>query len=248
MITFDNIPRGQQIRSAALDAALTTAIWSDRVLGVSRNVALPFDAFVTITGNNIVPYGDTVRRGIYCTIVPDVERPETRTFTIPDLAAHLHRERRRLLVAALTIMAAHRAAGSPEMTTALGSFEAWSRRVRDPIVWLGMPDPVSTQEAMHSENEEGADLADLLVALRQEFGTVAFRAAQVHGVCYPPVGDANVALRQAIEGEKPRQVSVRGIGRRLTSHAKRVRGGLRLVAKIDQHDKVSTFRIEEVGP
>ena len=181
--------------------------------------------------------------------MPEVERPETRTFTIPDLAGHLKRERRRLLVAALTIMAAHRAAGSPEITSPLGSFEDWSRRVREPLLWLGLTDPVATQDAMHAENEEGTDLACLLAALRIEFGSATFRAPEVHAKCYPANfgGEQNLALRQAIEGDHPgKQVSARWIGRRLNSHARRVSGGLRLVAVPDRHEKTMRFRVEEV--
>ncbi len=47
----------------------------------------------------------------------------------------------------------------------MGSFESWSRNVAAPLVWLGLPDPVSTQDALREVADvERDDVGALLAA------------------------------------------------------------------------------------
>jgi putative DNA primase/helicase len=43
-------------------------------------------------------------------------------------------------------MRAYHMTGLHSSVPALGSFEEWSHRVRDPLIWLGLPDPCITIE------------------------------------------------------------------------------------------------------
>ncbi len=55
-------------------------------------------------------------------------------------------ERLQLIMDALTIMRAYVVARRPDMgLPAFPPFAGWSRVVRDPLVWLGLPDPVSAR-------------------------------------------------------------------------------------------------------
>jgi putative DNA primase/helicase len=58
--------------------------------------------------------------------------------------ATAHADRGRYIAAALTICRAYLAAGSPGCLPRLASYGPWSDRVRSPLVWLGMADPVDT--------------------------------------------------------------------------------------------------------
>lgn len=54
-----------------------------------------------------------VRRTLKLTLDPECERPELRTFEIPNLIAHLRANRQRLLSALFTILRGYRQAAWP---------------------------------------------------------------------------------------------------------------------------------------
>jgi hypothetical protein len=57
----------------------------------------------------------------------------------------------------MTIMLAYQAAGAPKQTTPLGSFENWSRRVRDAVIWAGLEDPCKNAEVPELEPPKFAE-------------------------------------------------------------------------------------------
>lgn len=180
MLVFDNVPRGHMVRSAALDNALTSGTWADRVLGKSLDVRMRFAMTVMLTGNNFTFATDTVRRGLYICIDPKCARPDARTFEIPDLLAHVLERRRELLVAGLTVLRAHHVSGSRERgLKPVGQFVEWSRRVREPLVWCGWADPVLSQEAMRDADPEEEEFEELVSALESMYGGGEFRAVDV---------------------------------------------------------------------
>ncbi len=58
LLVFDNTHRGQDIDSDALNAALTSAEYSDRVLGASSVKYVQPRTVIVVNGNNIRPSGD----------------------------------------------------------------------------------------------------------------------------------------------------------------------------------------------
>ena len=126
-----------------LCALLTQTTIRARILGRSEAPEFPSNAFITATGNNLVLLGDMTRRALFCQLDPQVERPELRRFdTNPLREAQRHRSS--LVTAALTILRAYHIAGQPDAPAPLGSYEAWSNRVRGSLIWLGEADPVLT--------------------------------------------------------------------------------------------------------
>ena len=104
---------------------------------------------VFVNGNNIRVVGDLVRRTLTCHINAKMERPETRKWDF-DPIDKVRANRGAYLAAAFTIVRAYMAAGSPRVddVEAFAGFDAWSRMVRFPLMWLGCEDPVrSTEEA-----------------------------------------------------------------------------------------------------
>jgi len=57
----------------------------------------------------------------------------------------------------LTILRAYYAADRPDMDLpAWGSFEQWSKIVRQAVVWCGMPDPADTREELMATSDRSA--------------------------------------------------------------------------------------------
>lgn len=226
----------------SMNALLTSASWSDRVLGQSQTVTLPSRVTWAATGNNLTVRGDMVRRTLLAVIHPQCERPEQREFTIKNLTDLVLRQRGDYLGALFTILRAYRLAGDPEKDgPTLGRFEAWSRAVCAPIRWLGWPDPVKSQERLRADDPETAKLAALLRAWHQVFGgenvTVAslIEAAthpdRIYGT--PPrmveTKEDQAALREALEdaaGDRPGQINRRRLGWYLRHFHGRVCDGL----------------------
>lgn len=146
-ILLDNVPTGSKVRAAPLCGFLTAPVYGDRKLGVSETVAVPNRTVVSFTGNNITAVGDLARRSVVIRLVGpgDTAALRARRFRIPNLKGHVAANRAELLMAALTIVRAFVAAGCPPQSVPLPSFERWSMLARDPLLWLGMEDPVQTQ-------------------------------------------------------------------------------------------------------
>jgi hypothetical protein len=168
LILIDNI--AGSLGSASLDAALTGTEWEDRRLGKSEMVRLPLMAVWFGTGNNVAIHADTSRRIVFVRLDSPEERPEERTnFLFPNLLDHVRANRPVYLADALTCLRGFIAAGRPKGSgDQFGSFEGWSRIVRDCICWLGLPDPVATRKELISRNDWSADtLAGLVNGLAE---------------------------------------------------------------------------------
>ncbi len=151
--------------SATLDRALTAERWSDRVLGDNQQVSMPLEATWFATGNNVTVRGETRRRCLRIRLEARRSHPERRTgFSQPRLLGWLRRERGRLLPAALTLLRAYAAGGSPCLDLpGWGSFEGWSDVVRSTVVWLGLPDPAATREPRQEGGGAARDPVDGLI-------------------------------------------------------------------------------------
>jgi hypothetical protein len=133
----------------------TSGKWSDRLLQFNRVATLDNDLVTIITSNNPDCARDTGRRSLIVRLVPDCEHPEYRAFRVKNLLLDVQRRRHELALAAVTILRWHISRGCPEMpATAFGSFEAWSRVVRQLVMSLGMADPLETQELVHELDDQ----------------------------------------------------------------------------------------------
>jgi hypothetical protein len=131
------------LSGALLCQALTQGELNIRLLGSSRNIGTAMNASIFATGNNLVIAGDLTRRCLLGALDAGVERPELREFNV-DIIEEVHARRGELVVAALTVLRAwHIARRTGERVAAVpyGGFDDWSRRVREPLIWLGVTDP-----------------------------------------------------------------------------------------------------------
>jgi hypothetical protein len=163
VVCIDNVrhPFG----SAALDLALTAQTVKDRVLGSMQAVEAPVNCVFFANGNNMSYQGDTPRRVVPIELYSNLEKPEERqNFQHPQLLHWVQRERPRLVTAALTILRAFFVAGCPGQSTApIGSFESWSHRIREALIWAGEADPAAGRASLTvQDNPELAAFAHML--------------------------------------------------------------------------------------
>jgi hypothetical protein len=246
VVLIDNVTR--MLRSDALDVVLTNTTYSDRLLGKSEIIRLPWRTVMIATSNNAMLSADLVRRSLHVRLEAD-ESPERRDgFRYPDIASHVLCHRARYVLAALTILRAYVLAGRPEVTLRpMGSYEAWSRLVRAALVWAGEPDPAETQDALR----EGADVEReewraLLGAWYAVFGDKPTRASDVVAVINDPDEPDAKSLEAAVLQVCNAQMS-RGVGKvlgyRLRAQKGRVLGGFALEAVGEDRTGATLWRV-----
>ena len=167
IVAIDNC--SQPLESAFLCMMLTQQRVKVRILGKSVQPEVPSNAFVCATGNGLTFVGDLTRRSLRCALDPKVERPELRQFAF-DPVALAREQRRELVVAGLTVLRAWLVSGDRVEVAPLGSFEVWSRRVREALVWLGCADPCATVENVRADDPERSALAAVLAQWEQHLG------------------------------------------------------------------------------
>jgi putative DNA primase/helicase len=141
-----------------------------RILGKSELVEVEACG-VTLFANgiNIVIAGDITRRVIKCRLDPRMERPELREYR-GDPVATVLKDRGAYVAAALTIARAYIAADRPNRQPPLASFKEWSDTVRSALMWLGMKDPVASQDDVKEDDPERIALRALLAAFSDKYG------------------------------------------------------------------------------
>jgi hypothetical protein len=177
IIALDNCDH--VLTSAMLAQALTEILVKVRILGRSEMCTVLNTALFTITGNNLKLAGDLPRRALRSVIDPKVERPELREFASEDPIIVARRERPRLVIAALTILRAYYLAKKNPLSRPLGSFEDWSRWVRDALIWLGESDPCITMRAIRDEDPELGALKTVMAQWEAWLGYNEFTGQQI---------------------------------------------------------------------
>ena len=229
IINLDNITR--PLDSPDLARAITQSEYADRLLGTNRMLRLPTNVLWTATGNNLAFRGDLPSRALLCRIDPETERPEERVFKIDDLPAHLLANRKRHVTAALTIVRAYRVAGSPrQMLRPWGGFDHWSREIREPLVWLGLPDPCATRERIIVSDPDRELTTEVLRTWQAAFGDRAMLVREIVAAAQDGEHDElkQALLMVAAKRDDSNQIDARRLGAWCSSKAARVIDGLRL--------------------
>lgn len=236
LVLIDNVEAW--LGSAALNVVLTGRMWTDRILGKSEMVSVPLLATWYATGNNVSLKQDTTRRCLPIRIDSDLERPEHREgFKYPALIAHVRAQRPALLVAALTLLRGYLVAGRPDVKLApWGSYEEWSSLVRGAIVWCGLEDPFAGRVTIETNDEDAANLADLLAGWDEMAREVAPETRGVTAAAALRYLDQSPSRFQRLfdaigaicPGPPGRLPSARQLGNRLAKYRGRVCGGRKL--------------------
>ena len=157
LMLIDNISR--PFGNGAIDSALTSTVWKERLLGQSDVQEYPLATVWWGTGNNVQfkAGADTARRTLHMRLLSPEQNPEARTvFTHPNLVGYVLQRRPQLVADALTMLRGYQVQRLTQPLTLRpwGSFEDWSEVVRTTIVWAGLPDPIEAHEQL-------AQLADV---------------------------------------------------------------------------------------
>lgn len=230
VIEFDNLT-GDLVAHKSLCTALTSEFMSGRILGVSKTATVGTRALFLSSGNNVGPVQDMTRRCLSIHLAPQCEIPAARTFTRPNLVRDVHRQRGDYVSAALTIIRAYIVAGRPiAPCRALVSYGDWSDLCRQPLLWLGCPDPTASVFAAITEDPDRETLARFLEAWFAEFGKTPRRIRDAVQLV-TGVSIASAELREIlvdIAGERG-DINRRRLGWWIRRHAGRIVDGMRIV-------------------
>jgi putative DNA primase/helicase len=213
-------------------------LMSLRALGKSDMHRIPNSFVMYANGNNASVADDMVRRTIRCGLDADLEHPENRTFSGNPLNL-IQRSRGACIAAALTIPLAYLAAARPNRLSPLASFEEWSSNVREPLVWLGCADPVTTQERLRAEDPIKIEKIAVFNAWKSRIGVGRQRALTTKELI--EIAATDDALRESLltvaakRFSPDRQIDPKALGQWLS----RQRGTIAARAKllVDDADK-----------
>lgn len=148
---FDNVRRWG---GSSLNAFLTgEGRFTTRILGHSQVTDFEITTTLAATGINPKLDPETFRRTLMIDLRSADLEPARCEFEIQDIVAHVENHQPELLVDALTLLLAFCRAGYPvSVGSPLGSFEGWDV-VRQCVLWLGLPDPLSQPTLLEHEEE-----------------------------------------------------------------------------------------------
>ena len=157
LILFDNLKH--KIGGSSIEAAITTQMWADRILGRSEIVEMETDTTFYATANNATLSPDMVRRTLPITIESPLERPEERRdIKRTNLEEHIINHRREYIDCVISILKATQDSVNRPNANPWGSFEEWSKQIRNRIVALDLPDPIETRKTLIDADPESESL------------------------------------------------------------------------------------------
>lgn len=250
ILSIDNVE--QPLSGDFLCQILTQPSTKIRVLGSSKNVETPIITSFFATGNNLAVAGDLTRRVLVGKLNVDEERPELRSFTFHPLEL-VKTYRPDFVHAALTLIRAYVVADDKVSTVPLGSFEEWSRTVRDALVWAGEADPVEVIEEVRRGDPRLQRLKQMMDAWWTCFGDRPVRMREVVAAAAatdPENGElSNPDLREAVMGALggDHHLNAEKIGWWLRKNAGRVIGGRRF-ARFDAGSRPNWQLVDSSSP
>lgn len=153
-----------------MNKALTSTSITERVLSRSRTATARTNVLFMGTGNNVEPGQDMRRRVLSIRLAPRSETPTLQQYSFNPVA-QVREKRSHIVQAALTIIEAHRLAGRPVSDVpSIGSFEEWSLTCRQPLLWLGEPDPATSLIQQVQDDSDQDTLGDFLQHWSRLFG------------------------------------------------------------------------------
>jgi hypothetical protein len=239
VILLDNISK--PLRGDFLAGVVTSPEFDVRILGKSENVKIDTRSLIMGSGNNTVVQGDLGRRTVRCRLDANVERPEERTFDFDPLEEALT-SRPQLVIDTLTIVRAYLQAGRPKPHAPLGSFEDWSRLVREPLIWLGQGHPAGTRLAFEDFDPERETKTKLIQALLLGFGCDRwFKVADIDEEMTSEMYSVKQALTSLLYENR---WSTRGLGKLLSRHRDAPLLGVSIRVRMDRHAGVMEYQLD----
>ena len=241
IIALDNL--NLKLHSGALSAALTTPVWSDRILGKSETIELPNRSIWIATANNPQLSTEIARRCVLTRLDARCERPHMRAsneFTHPDLIDWINEHRPQLVNAFLTLVQNWLAQGRPRGTQVLGSFSEWAHTVGGILEAAGIEGFLGNLADFYAEADKETNewraLVDVWAQAHQGFPihvSALLLLCEEHG------------LLEAVRGQGNERSQKIKLGRALGKMEGRVYGDWSIRRAMDQHAKASAYRLEQ---
>jgi putative DNA primase/helicase len=251
IISLDNV--NDVLCSDKLAVAVEQPMVSVRVLGFSKTVNIENKACIFATGCNITVRGDMVRRTLLCSIDPNEESPEKRTFKRNPYQEILA-DRGKYIAAVMTVVRAYLSAGEPQVKhTKLVSFEAWSRFVQRPLIWLGQADPVQSVAISEEADPDRGGIAEVLAAWHNSIGDEPYTLKSIAAKVQAKESDGyssdflNPDLRDAlmnIASNRDGSLDTKKLAGWLRKNAGKIVGGMKVIqAGRNDHTQKAMWKV-----
>jgi len=234
VVEFDNLT-SDLIPHKSLCTVLTSEFISGRILGQSKTAEVGTRVLFLSSGNNVGPVRDMTRRTVTITLDPACETPAARDFSKQPVR-DVRENRGRYVSLALTIIRAWHCAGRPETPCkTIASYTDWSEYCRQPLLWLGLPDPAASIFEAMNEDPDRELLGEFLQAWQAKFGKTpvlvkdVVAAAHSRGINHNHLNEELLESISDIAGERDGSINRRRLGWWIKRHAGQVVKGLRLV-------------------
>jgi len=165
-ILFDNCKR--HVDSPCLEAFVSSAIWSGRILGVSKMFAGENLMTVFLTGNGCTVSPDMRRRSLFVELLMEDERAEDRSFKRVLDDGVLLAMRPHILAALWTLVREWNAAGRPKPSRTNSAFPKWAEIIGGIVEHVGYGCPLETAEIPSAADVDGSDMRELVKVLDTE--------------------------------------------------------------------------------
>ncbi len=219
---LDNLNR--VLDSGALASVLTARVWTDRLLGVSKNITLPNDTIWLATGNNTQLSAELLRRVVICRLDAKTDSPCERTaFRHPFLMRWVKERRGDLVAAALTLCQAWIDRGRPAGNVTLGMFESWAQTLSGILEVAGVPGLLANAREFRLQRSSRSDEWRSFVAVwKEKLGNAIVGAAQLLQLA------TDEQLLDSVLGDKKDRGQRVALGRALTKIVDRTFGEVRV--------------------
>ena len=246
-IEFDNLTT-DLVPYKSLCTALTSEHLGGRILGVSKTATVTTRTLFLSSGNNVGPVKDMARRSITIQLAPQCEFPDSREFRRPNLVQEVFSDRERFVSDALTIVLAWIQAGEPKAPCrTVASYGRWSDLCRQPLLWLGLPDPAHSLFQAVMGDPDRDILGSFMSEWHLVFGSSAVTVKQVIRKVfgeYENHGELRELIRDLFEGKG--EIKSRSLGRWLSRHEGRIVHGLR-IRRAGSNGQSETWIVEKVA-
>lgn len=240
-LTFDNL-KGDLLPHESMCSALTEPFLTGRILGVSKTATVGTRCLFLSSGNNVDAIRDMTRRVLTIVLNPRCETPASRTFQRNPQRV-VEQSRARYVSAALTIIRAWIVAGQPRSASKpWASFGQWSDWCREPLLWLGMPDPAARVFGAMATDPDRETLGRLLAAWRRVFDA---RPAMVRDAAAHTDSDLREVIAEI--AEERGEVNRRRLGRWIARHQSRIVDGLEF-RKEQSSTSAERWRVAAAAP
>ncbi|GKQ40315.1 bifunctional DNA primase/polymerase [Streptomyces sp. A012304] len=238
VIAMDNLPNGHIVKSPILSQLLTSAVWSDRLLGSTSSVSIPNDRLWVLTGNNLRTGGDNARRTLWVRLDPDCPDPDQRdNFTVGDLREWLESNASTVVAALVTMVRGWLAAGAKTVNTRMGDYSRWASTVAGILAYLEVPGWLTNRgNATAALDDEAQEWAAFLTAWHTTIGDRAVTTKELLGL--------KEDVPRLHNGEPP---STKMLGHWLKAREGRYYEDLKVVLVYDRNLKQNRWRVERYG-